>query len=449
MYKVTFECETITPMFLAGADGRTPELRAPSIKGALRFWWRAMNGHLSLKELRRREGEIFGGTGEKEGKSSFSIIVNQKRSENITGNHLKRDYRLNWRFHRGRLDGPNAGIGYLLYATMLKDSERAFFYSKGNSHQSFTFSMSFLSKEKEKLQQVIAALWGLVFLGGLGLRSRRGGGNIAVKNVNDENKLIQSMGLSFILNEQNQTKIREWLIKNFNVAKSIINEEKATTFISDYSNVSFSRIIISKQSSNGWIDALSEIGKKYEDFRFHNRSAIFETGAFGLPVVHRSSRLTVIGRLNREPVKRRPSPLIFKVLRSGNGYYWMVIRMAGEFLPPGGVIEAKRTRKPDYRLIDEFWNSLKNHGEEFILSVPDTLKEHIEALKKELSPSKIILFGSRARGDFHSNADIDIAIETTEFIEKHDITGALDIVDLKIANESLKKVIQREGVSLL
>jgi len=34
-------------MFLAGADGVTPELRAPSIKGAMRFWWRACNGHLS------------------------------------------------------------------------------------------------------------------------------------------------------------------------------------------------------------------------------------------------------------------------------------------------------------------------------------------------------------------------------------------------------------------
>ncbi len=49
-------------MFLAGADGTTPELRAPSIKGALRFWWRAMNGHLSLEELRKQESDLFGNT---------------------------------------------------------------------------------------------------------------------------------------------------------------------------------------------------------------------------------------------------------------------------------------------------------------------------------------------------------------------------------------------------
>ncbi len=43
MRSITFECETITPMFLACADGKTPELRPPSIKGLMRFWWRAMN----------------------------------------------------------------------------------------------------------------------------------------------------------------------------------------------------------------------------------------------------------------------------------------------------------------------------------------------------------------------------------------------------------------------
>ncbi len=52
MKTIEFECETITPMFLAGADGKTPELRPPSIKGLMRFWWRAMNGHLPLNNLK-------------------------------------------------------------------------------------------------------------------------------------------------------------------------------------------------------------------------------------------------------------------------------------------------------------------------------------------------------------------------------------------------------------
>jgi CRISPR-associated protein Cmr1 len=78
MKSITFTCETITPMFLSGADGQTPELRAPSIKGALRFWWRAVNGHLELKELKEKEATIFGSPDDKGGKSLVRINVIQK-----------------------------------------------------------------------------------------------------------------------------------------------------------------------------------------------------------------------------------------------------------------------------------------------------------------------------------------------------------------------------------
>jgi CRISPR-associated protein Cmr1 len=81
MQSITFTCETITPMFLTGADGATPELRAPSIKGALRFWWRAMNGHLSLSELKKREGEIFG---DNNNRSKFTINVSELNVRNIS-----------------------------------------------------------------------------------------------------------------------------------------------------------------------------------------------------------------------------------------------------------------------------------------------------------------------------------------------------------------------------
>lgn len=63
-------------MFLAGANGKTPEFRAPSIKGAMRFWWRAMHSHLGLSELHRKEGLIFGNNAQR---SCFSIRVTGSR----------------------------------------------------------------------------------------------------------------------------------------------------------------------------------------------------------------------------------------------------------------------------------------------------------------------------------------------------------------------------------
>jgi CRISPR-associated protein Cmr1 len=72
MKQIVFECESITPMFMYGADGKTAELRPASIKGVMRFWWRAIHGNLSLEKLHEKEGEIFGST---ERRSSFSIKI--------------------------------------------------------------------------------------------------------------------------------------------------------------------------------------------------------------------------------------------------------------------------------------------------------------------------------------------------------------------------------------
>jgi CRISPR-associated protein Cmr1 len=75
MQSIIFTCEIITPIFMSGADGVTPELRAPSIKGVLRFWWRAMHAHLDLETLKKTESDIFGSTAQK---SRFSIRIVEK-----------------------------------------------------------------------------------------------------------------------------------------------------------------------------------------------------------------------------------------------------------------------------------------------------------------------------------------------------------------------------------
>ncbi len=43
-------------------------------------------------------------------------------------------------------------------------------------------------------------------------------------------------------------------------------------------------------------------------------------------------------------------------------------------------------------------------------SLPDSIKNLIGFLVQETHPEKLILFGSRARGDHRSNSDYDIAV---------------------------------------
>ena len=75
MENITLKCRVITPMFMAGADRRGVELRPSEFKGMMRFWWRAIKAEDNIEDLRKKEAEIFGGTGEKEGKSKVKIKI--------------------------------------------------------------------------------------------------------------------------------------------------------------------------------------------------------------------------------------------------------------------------------------------------------------------------------------------------------------------------------------
>ena len=68
----TFACEVVTPMLGGGAEPRTPHaadsgfrIRPPSIRGHLRFWWRAVCGsrHTVVpSKLRELEAALWGST---------------------------------------------------------------------------------------------------------------------------------------------------------------------------------------------------------------------------------------------------------------------------------------------------------------------------------------------------------------------------------------------------
>src|SRR2546422_901454 len=65
--------EPITPLFLGGVEQRQPELRPASVRGALRYWLRALLGAVvgtDLGILRQEERRVFGST---EGVSTITV----------------------------------------------------------------------------------------------------------------------------------------------------------------------------------------------------------------------------------------------------------------------------------------------------------------------------------------------------------------------------------------
>ncbi|MCW3488688.1 type III-B CRISPR module RAMP protein Cmr1 [Dethiobacter alkaliphilus] len=75
----SFKCKVITPMFLTGVDGRTPEMRPPSLKGVLRYWWRAVKAMDNVSNMRETENKLFGGAGKGEGRSKITVRAGYKQ----------------------------------------------------------------------------------------------------------------------------------------------------------------------------------------------------------------------------------------------------------------------------------------------------------------------------------------------------------------------------------
>lgn len=195
MKTITFTCETITPMFLGGANPNEVELRPPSIKGALRFWWRAMHGDWDLDKLKTEEAKLFGGTeplhymenGKKvEFKPSRSKVQINVIDKGIKKSNKEDKYNLRY---PSQWDGPEwysanrrrADIfKYLAYGTY--DFHKGY---KDFIRQDSKFSIEIRCKNSIEDSNIILPMKALSTFGGLGSRSRNGFGSFRITHINE------------------------------------------------------------------------------------------------------------------------------------------------------------------------------------------------------------------------------------------------------------------------
>lgn len=165
MEKIIFTCKTVTPLVMNGAYGDFPELRPPGIKASLRFWWRALHGHLQLEDrkdqngkviekgLRTIEGEIFGST---KGRSKVLIRVEEPIEERINNKTLLLPH---------------------------KNSER-----EKSPVSAFISNLTFkvrIDCESNQVTMIKNLFVVACTLGGWGKRSRRGFGAVTVTEINN------------------------------------------------------------------------------------------------------------------------------------------------------------------------------------------------------------------------------------------------------------------------
>jgi predicted nucleotidyltransferase len=126
-----------------------------------------------------------------------------------------------------------------------------------------------------------------------------------------------------------------------------------------------------------------------------------------------------------------------------------------------GELPSEENSRKVAKIIFEFLygkseGSVKATGEFEKLSGLDRrlIDQILDVILKYTTPKKVIIFGSRARGDFKKTSDIDIAIDSEEDIdfvreildEEVETLLKFDVVNLRKVNEDFKRRILEEGI---
>jgi len=310
MRKVNFKLEVITPLFLAGEDQNSPEIRPPSIKNIMRFWYRAGAYTNDIKELKKKEGEIFGDT-TKGSKISIKVIPHN--------------------LNIGRNIDEKFGLKYLLFsmAMQMRRGERSYI-SPGST---FTLQISSKDEDEDKLKQALASLWLLIYLGGLGSRARRGGGNLAV--VNTDINFPELPG--FLLKASNINELANFLQDGVRRSRNLLGAINTNT-LPEYTalNRNTTSINIINSIFDSWEKGLDFIGSKFQQFR--RKYPLGKRIPFGLPI---GGRMDV----------RRSSPLFIKVNRLSNRKFAVLVNKFGSIFRPSEQISLD--------IIDDFISELQ------------------------------------------------------------------------------------------
>lgn len=390
--QTTLHYRIVTPMFLGGENQQADatQFRNASFKGALRFWWRALNWGRALQDagpqptaalklLHQREGDLFGLASD--GKNSRQSRV-QIQSD-LQGAALKLPVTAPT---PKKSDKPLEEVSYLL-------GQGLFHYEKGVTRQyleggNLTIRLNFKPGLAEAdIQSVEQAAIALGLFGGLGSRARKGLGSLALHKL-----------------ERPGQPVRE-----FATVESIAAFIQALDFsapgdapLSAFTQAT--RIDMSATAGKA-LDALTAIGNElqmYRSFGKDGQVTLFENGqrkvvpaqpkfrpdhdnvkkaiegsrlerlparaVFGLPHNYFFSSIKKNFGITTEDEGRRASPLLVHIHPlQDNQFVAIQTLLPGIFLPDGMKVEAKGKSKyaipeskVDYAVITRYLDGFAN-----------------------------------------------------------------------------------------
>jgi CRISPR-associated protein Cmr1 len=413
MEQLRLACEVVTPLFCAGADQQKPEIRVPSIRGAMRFWFRALMGGImgdQLSSLRALESSIFGET---ERASTIALRVAERRvTRKNAGDNV------------GRIQTGMIYLGFPFYKWQRESKTHSLARGMIEPRSTWNLSLLLYDQNRHTPDLVMGTLWLMFLFGGLGSRSRRGFGSVRAQPVDYHGSLILQW-------PQNPREFLAWVHRNLQaLEKSTVtwadshgcqarqsilsgNRNQPTAF------PSLSRwraIVLADRRWTRWDQAMSDVGiflrqfrevprersssqtshgitvtqdyralvSQFLDGRIASEKSVLDLkhDAFGLPVQYRSSSrggsiAILLWAMNGEEHDRRGSPLFLRPVKFNEQAYGVIcLFLESQFLPEGAT--------QVLRIVDRSWRSSNPKPQPVVIKPADMaiINEFLDAIGK-------------------------------------------------------------------
>ena len=293
----TIPISIVTPMFLGGADA-APELRPPSIKGALRFWYRALHPTHDLEKLLAQENSLFGGVGDHATKSRLIVRVAKNDLEASTES-LPRQIVPFTKYINGQQRTFDINVlEYLCYGTYDYEKGKGNVFSRAYLKPNQQFKLRYTIRQastddEEQLHEVFQCLF---TFGGLGSRSRNGFGAISSDDFQIEPKVL---------------------------AKEL--QKKAKT-LSSYTAASPDIQLFETKEFRTWDSALGELGKVYRACRSELEAKHYydKRSYISAPII--------VDKKQESFLDRHSKPYILNVIPTTQGFKGIILFMPYHYL---------------------------------------------------------------------------------------------------------------------
>lgn len=378
-------------MFLGGAD-QAPQLRAESIKGALRWWYRAMdpvnyrlpespNGAKTGGKRPLREDILFGGTDQGAGQSRMLLRIEPLKVDRTDWSEFKvRE------FNTGHGRRTRNGLRYLGYPFELQENGREAFAP--NSTFDLCVDFPRVVQTPEHRRGVLGSLWLLGHFGALGTRSRRGFGSLnLLKWAIDGSDDLKPWQRDFLPDLATCKTVDDWQEQANRGLETLWGwfQGGETTSDTQARHPHLGRAFDYRLSadgflgSGGWRNALAHAGSLMQDFRLHWKAGSEtrtvdgrlqyapDRTTFGLPLTFRGNvnrTFVPTGARHRqdEDFDRHASLLMLKLVKIQTGVHPLWVRMDGAvpgFDPVATVKGIQPPLPPRRNAMQEFFDGLE------------------------------------------------------------------------------------------